>query len=219
MRWLLKDGRQRININHETLVGLGDDGSAPPFLQPSRDDTLVRGSPAKRPIGSRDARPTRQAGRTTEASARMAELTTSLVGTTTAIRNGLVISGGGVLSDARALFYRQAFHEQPFDPAVHDDVAPEATGEVAARFSPIGGRNQHDDVRQTIGKASMTLRALSDAAKTAGPGPDAFWPTAFASWQSNVTQTLTNRLHGTLSDAQMALCEAVAQVRIKPALR
>jgi hypothetical protein len=148
-----------------------------------------------------DARSHGEAGRTADAALRMTELGAGL---------------GGILGDARSTFYRQAFNETPFNAAIHDDVRPDGPGEMAARMSVIGGRNQYADVKRSIDAASTTLRALSDASR--GETGD-FWPTAFASWQSQATQTLTSRLHSTLSDAQMALCEAVNVVRIKPSLR
>jgi hypothetical protein len=177
----------------------------------SRDDTLrpwlVRSS---RLVSDRvaDARSHGQAGRHLDATSRLTEL-----------RRALSSTDGGLLPEARTSFYRRAFHEESFDPTIHDDVRPNELGEHAARYTKIGGRNQALDLRVAIEAVTSTLRALSDAASADDDGNESFWRTSFDVWQRRTTDTLTATIHGMLSDAQMALYEAVGRVRIKPALR
>jgi hypothetical protein len=158
-----------------------------------------------------DARAHGEAGRTLDATSRLNELRKALADD--------VAGEDSLLAQARTIFYRRAFDAEPFDVTVHRDVRPDAEGELAARYALIGGRNQYVDVRQSFDTAAVQLRGLSD--KAAADYRDSaveFWSTAFDVWQKRTTETLTRRMHVTLSDAQMALSGAVARVRIKPEL-
>ena len=155
-----------------------------------------------------DARAHAEAGRMPEAAQRLDEL-----------RRGLIDdqSGrGSLLANARASFYRQAFHHHPFDPAIHDTVRPDQVGELAARFSEIGGRNQYQDVRQAIEDLGDGLKRL--AAVLNGPNAE-LRREQLSSWERRERDRLIGHMQLVLSDAQIALSEAVGRVRIKPELR
>jgi len=155
-----------------------------------------------------DARAHAEAGRPVEAAQRLGEL-----------RRGLLDdqSGkGSLLSNARAAFYRHAFHHHPFDPAIHDPVRPDQVGELAARFSEIGGRNQYRDLRQAIEAIGDSLKRLQ--AVLTGPNAE-LRSEQLGSWERRERERLIGQVQMVLSDAQIALSEAVSRVRVKPELR
>jgi len=158
-----------------------------------------------------DARSHAEAGRVFEANQRLAELRRNLLDD---------VSGqGSLLSNARAAFYRQAFHAEPFDGRIHRDVRPDPAGELAARFSQIAGRNQYLDTRLKIEEITGSMRGLG-AVQAAGIGyPPDNWPARWDGWQKRHTEALTGHVHGALSDAQMASTEAVGRVRVKRELQ
>jgi hypothetical protein len=159
-----------------------------------------------------DARAHAEAGRTFEANQRLAELRRELFDRETA-------DGGSLLSNARAAFYRQGFHAEPFDLAIHRPLYPGQAGELAARFSLIGGRNQYLDARLLIEDAVGSLRGLaSTAAILRDSKPPEHWPAQFDGWERRQAGRLTSHFRSALSDAQMALYSAVGQLRIKPEL-
>ena len=125
-----------------------------------------------------------------------------------------------LLSNARAAFYRQGFRAEPFDPAIHRPLNPDPTGELAARFSLIGGRNQYLDGRLVLEEITGSLRGLGDVATIMRDSkPPEHWRAQYDAWQTRNTAFLTGHMHGTLSDAQIALYEAVGRIRIKPELQ
>jgi len=181
----------------------------------ARDDALrpwlVR---AGRLIADRlaDARAHAEAGRTFDASQRLAELRRNLLDD--------MSGAGSLLSNARAAFYKQAFHAEPFDGRVHRDVLPDPAGELAARFSLIGGRNQYLDARMKLEEITGSLRGLGDVATIAGDSkPAEHWRAQFDGWQKRHTEGLTRHMHLALSDARAALTTAVSDVRVKPSVR
>jgi len=155
-----------------------------------------------------DARSHAEAGRTFEANQRLAEL-----------RRALLDDQGSLLSNARAAFYKQAFHAEPFDSRIHRDVRPDPAGELAARFSLIAGRNQYLDVRLKIEETVGSMRGLGAVQATGLGYPAGNWPARWDGWQKRQTEALTGHVHGALSDAQMSLTEAVSRVRVKPELQ
>ena len=133
------------------------------------------------------------------------------------LRRGLVddqTGKGSLLSNARASFYRQAFHHEPFDPALHDPVRPDQAGELAARFADIAGRNQYQDLRRTIEDAGTSLKRLQ-----AVVAQDTNKADHFDLWQNRQRDRLLAHTGTALSDAQVALSEAVSRIRVKPELR
>jgi hypothetical protein len=158
-----------------------------------------------------DTRAHAEAGRALEANERLAELRRDLIDDQS--------GAGSLLSNARAAFYRQAFHAEPFDDRIHRELRPDPAGELAARFSLIAGRNQYLDARLLIEEITGSMRGLAAVqAADIGYGPDN-WPARWDGWQKRHTEALTSHVHGTLSDAQMALTEAVGRVRIKTELQ
>jgi hypothetical protein len=188
------------------------------LIDRDRDDALQPWvARAGRLIADRlaDARAHAQAGRTFEANERIAELRRELLDVDTS-------AGGSLLSNARAEFYRQGFRAEPFDPAIHRPLYPDPAGELAARYSLIGGRNQYLDARILIEDITGSLRGLGHTAAILGDSPPAggpeYWPAQYDGWQKRQTERLTGHVRSTLSDAQMALYHAVGRLRIKPEL-
>jgi hypothetical protein len=152
-----------------------------------------------------DARAHAQVGRITEAGQRLDELRLGLLDDQSRT--------GSLLSNARAAFYRAAFREEPHDPDIHQVVRPDPSGELAARFSPIAGRNQYQDLRAAITAAADGLHRLAAAA-----GPERRQE-LLEDWERRERDRLIGQTRRTLSDAQVALSEAVSRIRIKPELR
>jgi len=190
-------------LNTTTEIDLHRDDALRPWLH--RSARLITDRLA-------DARSHAEAGRTFEANERLAEL-----------RRGLLddqSGSGSLLSNARAAFYKQGFHVEPFDPRIHRELRPDPAGELAARFSLIGGRNQYLDGRILIEEITGSLRGLGDVMTIMRDSkPPDYWRGQFDGWQQRQTEALTSHVHGALSDAQMALYEAVGRVRIKSELQ
>jgi len=185
-----------------------------PDVPDPRDDELrpwlVR---ASRLIADRiaDARAHAEAGRTFEANERISELRRALLDD----QSGT----GSLLSNARAAFYKQAFHAEPFDGRIHRELRPEPAGELAARFAAIGGRNQYLDARIKLEEITGSLRGLGNVATILRDSePAGHWTGQYDGWQTRHTDGLTRHVHLALGDAQTALTEAVSRVRIKPEL-
>jgi hypothetical protein len=159
-----------------------------------------------------DARAHAEAGRPFEANERIAELRRQLVDDQA--------GDGSLLSNARAAFYRQGFHAEPFNPAIHRQIGPDPAGELAARFALVGGRNQYLDARILLEDIVGSLRGLGDARTIVGDTkPPEYWRAQFDGWHGRKTAALVSHIHAALSDAQMSLYSAVEQLRIKPELQ
>jgi hypothetical protein len=144
-----------------------------------------------------DARLHAAAGSPSVAKARLVELYGSLV------RH---------VSDARGHFYRDSFtkHRLDFDPEIHDaSVAPSHDGELAARNTPILGRPYERDLLDLVEDADRALVS----ATLAGGG------TFFENWSTTHRDRIVSRASRELSDAQMAIFEAVGEILVKPELR
>jgi len=185
-----------------SVPALSRDDALRPWL--ARSSTLIHDRVA-------DARSHAEAGRVFEANQRLAELRRNLLDD--------VSGSGSLLSNARAAFYRQAFHAEPYDDRIHRDIRPDPAGELAARFSLVAGRNQYLDARLKIEEVTGSMRGLGAVQATGLGYPPGNWPARWDGWQKRHTDALTGHVHGALSDAQMALTEAVSRVRVKPELR
>jgi hypothetical protein len=145
-----------------------------------------------------DARMHAAAGREATAKARLVELYGSLV------RH---------VSDARGHFYRESFNQHQragLDPDIHElSVGPTHDGELAARNTPILGRPYDRDLLDLVEDAD---RALTSAT-LAGGGE------FLTNWSTTHRDRLVGRANRELSDAQMAIFEAVGEVLVKPELR
>jgi hypothetical protein len=117
---------------------------------------------------------------------------------------------GALLGNARAAFYRQAFHHHPHDPALHSEppLRPEPAGEMTARIAEILGRNQYRDLRDLINETGQSLDRTAAVSTELLPA-----------WEVRERERLISAVTAALSDAQIALSEAVSHIRIKPELR
>lgn len=176
-------------------------------------------------IGDRlaDARAHAEAGRWADAEQRFDELRKRLLDDQS--------GAGSLLSNARAAFYRSAFHLEPFDPAIHQDgIRPEPAGELTARFAAIGGANQYIEGRQVLERARESLKHLTavrtadrDVGQIRSPYTGMTWTDGwgpqFETWFLRHRDAITSHINGALSDAQISLSEAVSRIRITPELR
>ncbi len=149
-----------------------------------------------------DARAHARDGRITEAGQRLEELQTGLVGDPK--------GRGSILSNARAAFYRSAFRHRPHDPAIHQVVHAQPEGELVAQYAEILGRNQYADLRAAVDQTAESLKRLTAAGGT---------PEQLVDWERRERERLIAQTRRNLSDAQVALSEAISYIRIKPDLR
>ena len=109
------------------------------------------------------------------------------------------------IGDARAHFYRAVFprhRRDGLDPAIHDmTAAPTPEGETAVRRVEVLGQRYHEDVVDLVSDASAAL----ESATLAGGGD---WLEAWAGEQHD---RLATRVHGELSNSQIAIHEAVGR--------
>jgi len=119
------------------------------------------------------------------------------------------------VSDGRAAFYRQAFRQHPIDPDVHQlGLGPDHHGELAARSAQILGRHYRDELLDLVSEAQASLTSAALADET-GLHDGSF----LASWQQQHRNRLAAVTAAQLSNAQIAIFEAVGQILVKPELR
>ena len=114
------------------------------------------------------------------------------------------------MAEARSSFFKAAFREVPHDPAIHQVIRPEPLAEAVARTAPIGGRDQYADLKAAVDAAEQSLRVLAAANGS---------PEQFGAWQEGQRTRLLALVRRMLSDAQIALTEAISHIRVKPELR
>jgi hypothetical protein len=115
------------------------------------------------------------------------------------------------VGDARSQFYHAAFgqHDRQ-NPELHQvGLGPDAGGERAAREARILGRDYGADITDLVEDANTALQS----AALAGGGD------FLASWATEHVQRISSRVHGELSNSQIALFEAVGQILITPEFR
>ena len=119
------------------------------------------------------------------------------------------------VENARGAFYRQAFQQHAragLDPEMHQvGLGPDADGERAARSVPILGRRYNDDLVDAVEDAQAALTSAALADQNGG--------SFLQSWADQTRDRLTALTARQLSDAQIAIFEAVGQILIKPELR
>ena len=133
---------------------------------------------------------------------------------------------GGTLierhGEARGHFYRRSFalHRQVgLDPTVHQvELQPTAEGERAVRGATIFGRNLPLDIRDLVADSAASLTSTTLAAndpRTPAHQAAALWST----WQAEQQRRLVGHARRELSDAQIAIFNAVGRILIRPDLR
>ena len=147
-----------------------------------------------------DARAHAAAGQIPTANRRMTELFGSLA---------------GHVADAKGHFYRQAFQQHSragLDPAVHQlDLGPDQVGEQAARQAAILGWKHADQLLDVISDAQASLTSAALADQNGG--------SFLGGWAEQHRDRLAALTARQLSDAQIAIFEAVGQILIRPELR
>jgi hypothetical protein len=119
------------------------------------------------------------------------------------------------VANARGYFYRRAFVQHPRDPAVHRlDLGPDADGEHAVRTLPILGRSYVHEIDDLIQDARAGLQSAALAEESSGP--DAPY---LENWAAEHAERITARVHGELSNSQIAIFEAVGQILVRPEFR
>jgi hypothetical protein len=147
----------------------------------------------------RDARAHAEAARMSDAEDRLVELGADLV--------------HEVLRPARSEFHRDGFTAalSDADPRVVDTtIRPTAESDRAAQTAPIAGRDQAKDIEAAVVEACSRLRLSANAEPFRG------W---HAGWELHHRAVLAGRIRSSLSDAQIALREAISQIVIKPEFR
>ena len=147
----------------------------------------------------RDARAHAEAGRLTDASERIGELAADLV--------------HDVMRPARGEFYRDAFTAALLDgdPRIVDTaIRPTTEGRQAAQMAPIAGRDQAAELQAALAGAANELHLAANAESPAE------W---YAGWERRHGEALNGRVRSDLSDAQIALREAIGQIVIRPEFR
>jgi len=160
-------------------------------------------------IGSRlaDARAHAERGDLPRAKERLDELGRSLT---------------GALQDARGHFYRRAFalHRQAgLDPAVHQaELQPTSEGEQVARDAKIFGRTLQLDITGLIADSVAALTSVVLAAND--PRTVAHVRgNLLGNWQGEQHRRLDGYSRRELSDAQIAIFNAVGRILVLPNLR
>jgi hypothetical protein len=152
----------------------------------------------------RDARAHAEAGRSFDAAERLAELTAAIK--------------REILEPARREFYCDGFTTalSELDPGIVDPtVQPTVAGSLAAITAPIGGRDQAKAIGSSIEAARGELRFL-DVVDFDDPSTRS---AAIDTWERRHSERIGQLVTTSLSDAQIALREAISQIVIKPEYR
>lgn len=147
----------------------------------------------------KDARAHAHRGDVVTATQRLVDLHHSLIGP----------DGGGVIGDARAAFYRDAYRHEPFDAELHDPARlhPSAEEAHAARTAPVGRVDAHRDLGVLIERARRGLVVATGN------------PTAIDTWHEQHATAIRAWARRTLSDSQIALTAATNYLRLLPEFR
>jgi hypothetical protein len=145
----------------------------------------------------RDARAHAEAGRPIDAHDRLQELHRSTVAT---------------LRDARSRFYDDAFRAHRH---VHSLLTPTQEGRLTAQSAKIAGYNHEHEIRQAMDHAGEQLH-LATVARDLDPLRRS---TPLEIWEGHHRDKLTNHLRGILSDAQIALHNAIGHLIAEHASR
>jgi hypothetical protein len=128
----------------------------------------------------------------------------------------------GKLKDARGHFYKKSFayhRANGLDPAVHDmGLQPTPEGEEVARDAKIFDRWLEVELRDITRDSAAALTSVALAAndsRTPEHAASALW----SGWQTEQHRRFGGRAKQDLSDAQVALYEAVGRMFVLPNLR
>ena len=152
----------------------------------------------------RDARSHAESGRLGDATERLDELERVLT--------------NDILGPARERFYHDGFAAGLLDlpEEIRDpDVVASPDGARAARLAPIGGRDHAKTIHAAVDEAKHGLKL---AAGTSWGDP-ATGEAMHETWERRHRSALGTTVRVLLSDAQIALREAVSRIMIKPHLR
>jgi hypothetical protein len=154
-----------------------------------------------------DARAHAERGALQTGKARLAELAGSL---------------GRHLRDARGAFYRRSFalHRQAgLDPTIHQtELQPTPEGEKVARDAQIFGRNADLDLAGLVEDSSTALQSAYLSAaddRTPRAAAQALW----SAWENDQHERLMGFAERELSDAQIAIYNAIGRILVRPELR
>ncbi|MHB8397338.1 MAG: hypothetical protein ACYDCI_00165 [Candidatus Limnocylindrales bacterium] len=151
-----------------------------------------------------DARAHAETGRLHSAAERLDELERTLA--------------DGVIGPARAQFYRHAFLDQKsvLDRDMIDyTVEPTSSGAIAASTAPILGEDQYQSIGELIDRAGDELKLANAVQRPDGRPRSAYHD----DWERRHRTAITSAAHGALSNAQMALHNAVGQLLIRADIR
>jgi hypothetical protein len=152
----------------------------------------------------RDARSHAEAGRLVDAAARLDDLELELQNT--------------VLGPAREKFFYQAFADNAaeLDPSIVDpDVVPTAAGAAVAVTHPILGSDHRRAIRSHVDEARHGLK-LAHHATWGNPSTAT---AAHATWEIRHRERIGRGMEGMLSNAQIALHNAVMHLMVRADLR
>jgi hypothetical protein len=125
-----------------------------------------------------------------------------------------------LLPQARAAFFLAAFESQrsrlPAD-LVDARVVPTDESRESAMRAPINNVDQAADIRRRIQAASKNL-SLAASVGASGGGGSTLWDN-LSTWRQRHTAAITAAAVSSLSNAQIALDEAVGRILIRPELR
>jgi hypothetical protein len=127
--------------------------------------------------------------------------------------------GSGIIGDARAVFYRDAHHLEPFDDEIHDPDRrlPAPEGAAAARTLAVGGIDARREAGVLIDRARLGLvTAHADAGDSNAMANRA---ASLDAWHEQHAMALKAWARRTLSDSQIAIFYAVSHLRLKPEYR
>jgi hypothetical protein len=130
-----------------------------------------------------------------------------------------VSSLDGLIQDARAKFYREAFdhwHSQPepFKSAFDPQAKPKASGELKARGLILWGLSPRQELASVFLSASNGLKAATNAAAIPGT-KDSMIDSLFDGWQDKTTKSIQKKVALELSNSQVAILNMVGRDMVK----
>jgi hypothetical protein len=156
-----------------------------------------------------DARSHARTGHVALAAQRLSDLHHGLIGP----------DGSGIIGDARAAAYRDAWRLEPHDPELHDPDRryPTSEGAQAARTAPIGGGDAYRELALLLERARVALVTAHAAAGRSGDA--ARRATAIDTWHEQHGTAIRRWARGRLSDDQIGIHAATNWLRMRGEFR